>query len=278
MIDQKNQTLAPRVEIKKTYEPIFVKIKENDISYTIKFTVENNALVINVSEDETNPMINYSSKYLLKDLEGYNKYFKMFESFEDLMPELKKLCEEKEKRIKIKKNRRTIILTLLLRREIDNEAHLTIPLAEMDDHQVIVDLCSTVNELNKKIKLLGINQIPEEQLEKNLQSKDIILNEEEKKMLYDWILRKRDTMLKKMNFQGKKAEVNLKLLYKATNHGDSSYNFHNYCDNKGATLTLIRNTKGFRFGGFTTQNWSNRPYNNNMNNNMNNNIILLMMK
>ena len=78
-------------------------------------------------------------------------------------------------------------------------------------------------------------------------------------MLYDWILRKRDTMLKKMNFQGKKAEVNLKLLYKATNNGDSSYNFHNYCDNKGVTLTLIRNTKGFRFGGFTTQNWSNRP-------------------
>ena len=85
-----------------------------------------------------------------------------------------------------------------------------------------------------------------------------------------------------MNFQGKKAEVNLKLLYKATNHGDSSYNFHKYCDNKGATLTLVRNTKGFRFGGFTTQSWSNRPYNNNMNNNMNNNInnniILLMME
>ena len=73
---------------------------------------------------------------------------------------------------------------------MDTEVHLTIPQAKMDDHQVIIDLCSTVNELKKQIKLLGINQIPEEQLEKNLQSKNIILNEEEKKMLCDWILKK----------------------------------------------------------------------------------------
>ena len=238
---------------------ISVKIKQNDDVYTIRFISENNTLVVNVSEDETTPMINYTFKYSLSDLEKINRYFRGFDSFEELMPELKDLCEEKENKIKIQKNRGNIILTLILPKKKDNEAHLTIPQAKMDDHQVIIDLCSTVNELKKQIKLLGINQIPEEQLEKNLQSKDIILNEEEKKMLCDWILKriKKKLMKLNMNNQGKNIQVHMALLYKATQHGDSASKFHKYCDNKGATLTLIRNTKGFRFGGFTTQSWSN---------------------
>ena len=78
----------------------------------------------------------------------------MFYSFEELMPELKGLCEDKENKISIQKNKGSIILTLFVPLQNDREAHLTIPQAEMDDHQVTVDLCSTVNELKKKIKLL----------------------------------------------------------------------------------------------------------------------------
>ena len=78
-------------------------------------------------------------------------------------------------------------------------------------------------------------------------------------MLCDWILKriKKKLMKLNMNNQGKNIQVHMALLYKATQHGGSASNFHKYCNNKGATLTLIRNTKGFRFGGFTTQSWSN---------------------
>jgi hypothetical protein len=66
-------------------------------------------------------------------------------------------------------------------------------------------------------------------------------------MVCDWIL-------KRMKNEGKK--VQMTLLYKLTSHGDSASTFHNYCNNKGYTLSLIRNTKGYRCGGFTTQSWS----------------------
>ena len=66
-------------------------------------------------------------------------------------------------------------------------------------------------------------------------------------MVQKWIL-------KRMKSEGKKIEMTL--LYKLTNHGDSSSTFHSYCNNKGYTLTLIRNTKGYRCGGFTSQSWS----------------------
>ena len=45
------------------------------------------------------------------------------------------------------------------------------------------------------------------------------------------------------------------LLYKLTRDGDSASTFHSQCDDQGNTLSLIRNTKGFRCGGFTTQSW-----------------------
>ena len=80
-----------------------------------------------------------------------------------------------------------------------------------------------------------------------MQSKDILLNEEEKKMVCDWIL-------KQMKSEGK--QIGMNLLYKLTNHGDSASNFHSYCNSKGYTLTLVRNTKGYRCGGFTSKNWT----------------------
>ena len=230
----------------KTPVPFLIKYRENDEPYSIRFSVESDSLVINVSEDETTPMINYSFKYSISDLGKINKYFKMFDSFEELMPELKGLCEDKENKISIQKNKGSIILTLFVPLQNDRETHLTIPQAEMDDHQVTVDLCSTVNELKKKIKLLEANQIPEEQLKKNLKSKEILLNDGEKKMVSNWIL-------KTMKSKGK--NINMTLLYKATVNGDGCSNFHNCCNNQGYTLTLIRNTKGFRCGGFTTQKW-----------------------
>ena len=118
----------------------------------------------------------------------------------------------------------------------------------MDQKQVIADLCQKVNELNKEIKLLKTqtNLVSEEKLDINLKSKDILLNEEEKNMVCDWIL-------KTMKSQGKKVEMTL--LYRLTTNGDSYNSFHGYCNGKGYTLTLVRTSKGYRCGGFISQSW-----------------------
>ena len=38
-------------------------------------------------------------------------------------------------------------------------------------------------------------------------------------------------------------------------NGSNSKDFHKYCDNKGATLTIIETEDNFIFGGFTTLDW-----------------------
>ena len=47
-----------------------------------------------------------------------------------------------------------------------------------------------------------------------------------------------------------------KLLYRASEHGYTSESFHNYCNDKGPTLIVIKSSGGWIFGGYTTESWS----------------------
>ena len=47
-----------------------------------------------------------------------------------------------------------------------------------------------------------------------------------------------------------------KLLYRASRDGFSSDSFHEKCDNKAGTFTIIKTANGFIFGAFTEACWS----------------------
>lgn len=50
--------------------------------------------------------------------------------------------------------------------------------------------------------------------------------------------------------------VTLTLIYQATRDGFDASQFHKRCDNITNTLTVIKSSKSFIFGGFTTLDWS----------------------
>ena len=52
-------------------------------------------------------------------------------------------------------------------------------------------------------------------------------------------------------------QVQMTLLYRLARDNDSSNTFHNKCNKQGPTLSLIRNTKGYKCGGFTSKIWCN---------------------
>ena len=235
------------MEAPKAFDEIVLKLKESGTPFTLRFSIQSSSLCINITEDDSVPSINYSSKFNLSDLKEHNRYFKMFDTLEQLMPEIKNLCDQEK--VKIKKEKTLVKVLISVPLTVLGEVALDVKQAEMDQKQVIADLCQKVNELNKEIKLLKTqsNLVSDEKLDINLQSKDILLNEGEKNMICDWIL-------KRMKSEDKKVEMTL--LYKLKTQGDNY--FHNYCNNKGYTVTLVRTTKGYRCGGFTTQSWSSR--------------------
>jgi len=54
----------------------------------------------------------------------------------------------------------------------------------------------------------------------------------------------------------KGAATKLELLYRASNDGLAGRDFHSRCDFKGPTLTVIKCTDGYVFGGFTSTSWA----------------------
>jgi hypothetical protein len=51
-------------------------------------------------------------------------------------------------------------------------------------------------------------------------------------------------------------QVTLELLYRASRDGWQCQDFHSRCDNKGATVTVIKCTGGFVFGGYADVSWN----------------------
>lgn len=50
-------------------------------------------------------------------------------------------------------------------------------------------------------------------------------------------------------------DLNYTLIYRASEDGDSAEIFHNKCDQIPYTLTVIKSTDGYKFGGFTEETW-----------------------
>ena len=90
------------------------------------------------------------------------------------------------------------------------------------------------NKKNKKAKIINFF----------FGKSNIIKDNEEKNKIKEWI-----------SSNGNIKSINL--LYRATEHGDTSESFFNRCANKGPTISFIKTKKGKRFGGYSKAEWIN---------------------
>ena len=89
----------------------------------------------------------------------------------------------------------------------------------------------------------------------NIDSKILEYNDQYKEILIEW--------LKKPNKNniGIKNVKNIILLYRGSRDGFGAKNFHEKCNYKGETLTIIQSKDGYIFGGYTEINWDNTSWN-----------------
>ena len=57
---------------------------------------------------------------------------------------------------------------------------------------------------------------------------------------------------------------NISLLYRGSRDGFKASDFHDRCNNKGETLTIIKSNDGYIFGGYTEIDWDNTTWNGKM--------------
>jgi hypothetical protein len=71
---------------------------------------------------------------------------------------------------------------------------------------------------------------------------DILAEEDHKLLLEGWVAESKPDL---------DAEVTLSLLYRGSRDGF----VHAKCDDKGATVTIVKSTEGYIFGGYSDQSW-----------------------
>ncbi len=103
------------------------------------------------------------------------------------------------------------------------------------------------DELMSEMEMIGITLNDEEKKEiqksfgsKFLRGSMILLDEQYDSYLREWLGN----------------DYKWKLIYRASEHRYTAESFHQYCNNKGPTLVLIKSSEGWIFGGYTTQSWS----------------------
>lgn len=55
---------------------------------------------------------------------------------------------------------------------------------------------------------------------------------------------------------------NWKLIYRASEHDYTAKSFHEFCDDKGPTVVVVKSTERWVFGGYTTRSWKSKYINN----------------
>ena len=88
----------------------------------------------------------------------------------------------------------------------------------------------------------------------NIDSEILKYDNKFKKYLIQW-LEKPNKNLTKENVK------NIILLYRGSRDGFKASKFHEKCDNKGETLTIIKSDGDFIFGGYTEINWESTTWN-----------------
>jgi len=122
-----------------------------------------------------------------------------------------------------------------------------------------------INTINEKLKMnnesININMdfYPKEENEladlfKNIKSLRIILSGD---YFIDSLILENNNIYRARlkEWINSSKNISTKLLFRKSRDGDEYKTFHNLCDNKGATVVLIKGTEGFIIGGYTPLNW-----------------------
>jgi hypothetical protein len=80
---------------------------------------------------------------------------------------------------------------------------------------------------------------------------DILAAEDHKLLLEGWVAESKPDL---------DTEVTLCLLYRGSRDGFGAADFHAKCDDKGATVTIVKSTEGCIFGGYSDQSWKSNIY------------------
>ena len=236
--DNNSKTL---VNLKKSQTLEFI---QDNIKINLSFLYNDKQLIFKVTYFSL-PPYEYELSTSLENLYHINRYFNNFEKITELINSLIDSYNDKKLKIAFKEN---ICILSIYNPIKKNTFELEIQNKEKNISSKIGELINIIKDDRKRIEALENKVAKLEKIisennnkENKLFEESNILNDEEKKLIINWL-----------GFKPK----NINLLLNSKRDGDNKEAFHKLCDGKSPTIGIIETTKGHKFGGFTTKTWN----------------------
>ena len=231
------------------------KIKDNsDYNYKIKLTYCSDKLIIDIEQEDYFPQLNYSSTFILEEIQKNDKWFRLFDTFDESSDTIDGLFEEKKVNI-IKKENNINLILIHSEKNINDSIFQIEKKQEEKEDDIIPKLMESHNDLRKRVKLLEqSNKETKEIIDKIMSLPDInkYISKASKNFLDGIIKKEEDKNLIFSRINPNIEKISAKLIYSAQNDGDDSSIFHKLCDNINLpTLIIVESTDGKIFGGYT---------------------------
>ena len=217
----------------------------------------------------------YYNFYDFEELKGLSKSFRCFDNIMEAIISIQEIFEDKKPILKFENDSIVLIVKINKIGKGEDFVNFRLNKKSLSLKEICENLSKEVNNLKKELKELkeeknnDINELKEEikMLKKEIQElKNNKMNENdlirrnnaidskiiEKKEELDFITNR----LKQIDkFQNK--DISYNLIYRGTRDGHLPKDFHQKCDGKSNTITLIKTIKGMKFGGYITNPWDN---------------------
>lgn len=255
--------------VNETYNFVYEKDKEK---LKLDLKLKNSQMELIIGRENTIPSTYYQEKFSLENLQKIAKYIRQFDTLTEVYNDFKRNLEQNKYEINLKDIEEKINIKIKPD-SFNSEFNLEIPLEKMDQEKMLKDLCATIRTHDDIIKEIQNVREPElkngkklEELEKEIQKLKQDISDLKAKEYKEDVLFADSTIIEN-NFERKLLQSFIKevdtskkyiypvLIYKATVDGDNSQAFHDKCDYKGATLTIVKSKKGRRFGGYSSISW-----------------------
>ena len=254
---------APKPIIKTTpskMKEFPISLGKDDYKLSIILFSESIKFILN-NKTENDDQLKYEKNLTFEELNKISKWFKIFDTLDEVFIDIVKLMENKQININKEENFAKLIFNINI--EKIKEFEILLEKKELSKDEIINILIKENKELKNRLNILEkrFDSLEEKfnSFEKNIRiekekEKDKIklnneiwesdiINDEDKKLLNNWTNLNNDKKIK--------------LLYKASRDGDNYQDFYRLCEDKGPTITIALTTKGYKFGGFTSLSWKN---------------------
>ena len=219
----------------------------------------------------------YQNIFSLEELQKFNKNFRCFDNIDEALSGLIEIFETNKYELISKENDKMFLLLKIPKFGKGEETVLIeIKKNSLSLKNICENLIQKVNALDKQMNDLKneINILKEENKKKDIiikefkEWKDNIIKKEQEKEENEKIYQKLDSKIidkkeeldllinrLKKNNNLKDKNFYFKRIFRGTEDGKNSVDFHKKCDGIGMTISIIKTIKGYKFGGYAEKPW-----------------------